>query len=272
MNAGLPGSGIGGLFYILLALGAPVRELALAVRGRRRHARWGIVARSVGMAAAIVLGVAAATLALAVTIPPNLKALAGGNATAAGRALLIALSIPPILACLMALVEVLAAAQLTGWARQRVRGVRPAFAAGALLVSALGAFALLGLGGSQPEQMNGKPPSREERTFRMPEQLAEASSSASQSPVDSPPALLSQAVFGTVSLSGQIPSSGMGSALAATGLDAVATSESNRPSDPGLLSAPGQARKTTPSYTDETGPGSSSAGSSPLTKPAPPDK
>ncbi len=40
MVAGLPGTGIGGLFYLALVLWLPVRELALMCRGRSSPARW----------------------------------------------------------------------------------------------------------------------------------------------------------------------------------------------------------------------------------------
>ena len=50
MNIGLPGTGIGALFYILLVLAMPIRELW--VRCARPHLRrpWGYIARQIGMA------------------------------------------------------------------------------------------------------------------------------------------------------------------------------------------------------------------------------
>jgi hypothetical protein len=50
MNIGLPGTGIGALFYVLLVLAMPVRELW--VRRARPHLRrsWGFIARQIGMA------------------------------------------------------------------------------------------------------------------------------------------------------------------------------------------------------------------------------
>jgi hypothetical protein len=53
MSVGLPGTGVGGLFYLLCALAMPLRELARAVRGRgcprSRHAaaRQGVMAAGV---------------------------------------------------------------------------------------------------------------------------------------------------------------------------------------------------------------------------------
>lgn len=54
MTVGIPGTGIGGLFYLTLALAMPVRELWLTVRGRSSLARWRIVAYQWGIAAGIL--------------------------------------------------------------------------------------------------------------------------------------------------------------------------------------------------------------------------
>jgi len=53
MNAGLPGTGLGGLFYVLMALWMPFHELVVALRGRRQGGRWGIIGLEVGFALAI---------------------------------------------------------------------------------------------------------------------------------------------------------------------------------------------------------------------------
>lgn len=60
MNAGLPGTGIGGLFYVLLALLMPVRELYLTARGRSSRERWRRVLRQVAIALGIVASLAGA--------------------------------------------------------------------------------------------------------------------------------------------------------------------------------------------------------------------
>ena len=61
-SAGLPGTGIGGLFYILLALWMPVAELHATVRGRSSLARWRRVLAQFAMACAIVGAVGATVL------------------------------------------------------------------------------------------------------------------------------------------------------------------------------------------------------------------
>lgn len=44
MTVGIPGTGIGGLFYLLLAIAMPIRELALTLRGQSSWARWRFIA------------------------------------------------------------------------------------------------------------------------------------------------------------------------------------------------------------------------------------
>ena len=53
MTVGLPGVGLGGIFYLLSAALMPVRELVRAVR-RDRPSRWSLVWRQTTMVAAIV--------------------------------------------------------------------------------------------------------------------------------------------------------------------------------------------------------------------------
>jgi hypothetical protein len=55
-NAGLPGTGLGGLFYVLLAVWMPVAELNATLRGRSSRARW----RQVGTQFALACGIIAA--------------------------------------------------------------------------------------------------------------------------------------------------------------------------------------------------------------------
>ena len=56
MTVGLPGAGIGGLFYLLTAFLMPVRELGLTLRGRSSVKRWRGVVLQVGLAAGIIGG------------------------------------------------------------------------------------------------------------------------------------------------------------------------------------------------------------------------
>ena len=55
MNVGLPGTGIGGLFYLVTALLMPAVELLRTIRGRSTIARWRLVAHQVLLALGILL-------------------------------------------------------------------------------------------------------------------------------------------------------------------------------------------------------------------------
>jgi hypothetical protein len=56
-NAGLPGTGLGGLFYVLLALWMPVAELHATLSGRSSRARWRLVGTQFLLACGIVAAV-----------------------------------------------------------------------------------------------------------------------------------------------------------------------------------------------------------------------
>lgn len=62
MTAGMPGAGLGGLLYIILALLMPVRELYLTVRGRSSAQRWRLVLQQLAIAVGIVASVLATAL------------------------------------------------------------------------------------------------------------------------------------------------------------------------------------------------------------------
>ncbi len=64
MSAGLPGIGLGGLFFICSALLAPVAELARTVRGQSSRERWNRVARQFAMALVMLLAIQAALLGM----------------------------------------------------------------------------------------------------------------------------------------------------------------------------------------------------------------
>ena len=56
MNAGLPGTGIGGVFYLLSALLMPFFELIQTLRGRSSWSRWALLFKQLAMAAGIIGG------------------------------------------------------------------------------------------------------------------------------------------------------------------------------------------------------------------------
>jgi len=73
-NAGLPGTGLGGLFYVLLALWMPVAELRATLRGRSSRDRWRQVAAQFVLACGIVVAVVVTVLAYfrLADVPPAL--------------------------------------------------------------------------------------------------------------------------------------------------------------------------------------------------------
>ena len=56
MNVGLPGTGLGGLFYLLTALLMPLVELIQTLRGRTAWRRWLVALQQAGLAAGILSG------------------------------------------------------------------------------------------------------------------------------------------------------------------------------------------------------------------------
>jgi hypothetical protein len=56
MVNGLPGTGIGGFFYLILAAWMPVRESARALRGHSRTAHWRFIALQWSLIGAVLLG------------------------------------------------------------------------------------------------------------------------------------------------------------------------------------------------------------------------
>jgi hypothetical protein len=81
MSAGLPGFGLGGLFFIVCALLAPILELARTARGRSSRERWRTIGRHFALAVGMI-AVIEVTLA-AVRAVVVLAGIAGGRSNAA---------------------------------------------------------------------------------------------------------------------------------------------------------------------------------------------
>ena len=128
MTAGVPGAGIGGLFYLACALLMPVRALLGAARGTRATHGAIFVARHAAMAAAMLgsIWVAGWLLGLALGWWTTTPALAAGTPTGAevprviGRAM-VALTVGTLVGVLL-LVELLRLIVPRGPARE---GRRP---------------------------------------------------------------------------------------------------------------------------------------------------
>src|SRR6185503_15549306 len=81
MTVGLPGVGLGGIFYLLSAALMPVRELVRAVR-RERPSRWALVLRQSTIAAGILaaLWLTGWMLGLVIATSPTVLAASGHTA------------------------------------------------------------------------------------------------------------------------------------------------------------------------------------------------
>jgi hypothetical protein len=81
MTAGLPGAGIGGMFYLLMALLAPLWEGVRAYRQTRSPRQWQLVLRHFLLAASILFSMwlAAGALGIILAWPSDLGPYAGGQ-------------------------------------------------------------------------------------------------------------------------------------------------------------------------------------------------
>lgn len=73
MTAGVPGTGIGGLFYLLAALLLPVRGLLLRLRGGR--VSWRMAARLLFLAIGVFMGIWATWWLLGLVLVPAAKSV-----------------------------------------------------------------------------------------------------------------------------------------------------------------------------------------------------
>lgn len=82
MTAGVPGTGLGGLFYILAALFLPVRG---AIRKLRGHdVSWPVIARLTGLAVGVFAGIWATGWLLGRLLVPAVKTFKAATGMTAG--------------------------------------------------------------------------------------------------------------------------------------------------------------------------------------------
>ena len=79
MNVGLPGTGIGGLFYLVTAFLMPVIELVHLLRGRSSLKRWRMVASQFSLAAGVIGGLWLTAFVLRQLFPTASLAAAGAS-------------------------------------------------------------------------------------------------------------------------------------------------------------------------------------------------
>lgn len=126
MSAGLPGLGLGGLFFVISALLAPLFELHRTFAGRSSARAWRQVGRQFMIAVGMVIAV---DLALRVVL--ILAALAGAGSMPSGQGLTV-LPLAPIGITTGLMLVVLAAAKglqlalrFSGWLGHRRRSIAP---------------------------------------------------------------------------------------------------------------------------------------------------
>jgi len=87
MTAGMPGAGVGGLFYLLNALWMPIREIWLASQGRSSASSRRVVRRQVSIALGILasMWLAARGLTAAFALQPAMRSFAGFDSSVQSR-------------------------------------------------------------------------------------------------------------------------------------------------------------------------------------------
>jgi hypothetical protein len=246
MSAGLPGLGLGGLFFIFSALLAPFPELWRTLRGRSDLASWRVIGRQMAQALAMV---AAIDLTLRLTYVV-LSAAGVGDPPAADEATVLPLNLIGITTGLLVLVLCSAklaelALRVRGGGLPRVPEVLPRVAplrAGAIAaVVMITWIALLATGASrlsplerpQREQIASQP---EQHAGAVPQQTVAKPRAQDQDDRSSTPATTEVAATGGRGVAGSpsgaaTPDDGGGRAGAAPS-PAVATTEAPPPKPP----------------------------------------
>ncbi|HXG72042.1 MAG TPA: tetratricopeptide repeat protein, partial [Gemmatimonadaceae bacterium] len=150
MTAGLPGVGIGGMFYVLSAIAMPFHAAYQAVRRRRDPilageppVRWGLVFRQLTIALGIIGALWVTGWALGALLVEHPSALGGMEATVSGRTAPNAIKVSALVLSFGTMCIVLMAVQITRLflgPKRRKTGTVVAVV-GALLLSASGANA-----------------------------------------------------------------------------------------------------------------------------------
>jgi hypothetical protein len=71
MFAGLPGTGVGGMFYLLLSLWMPFHEFYRVLQGKSSKARWLLIARQWCLFAAVIAVIWGQTALLKALVPAS---------------------------------------------------------------------------------------------------------------------------------------------------------------------------------------------------------
>src|SRR3990172_10846052 len=106
MIAGLPGTGIGGLYYLLLALWMPFREFLSGRRGSSNPDRRRLVRRQVALTVCVVAGLWVTGWVMGWLLLVLLPVVLGPAPSGSGSLVVNVLTLPPILLTLGVLVAV----------------------------------------------------------------------------------------------------------------------------------------------------------------------
>ena len=158
MTAGLPGTGLGGFYYILLVAAMPVREAYRTVRGRSSVARWKTVGYHVAMVGGILAALGGFAWAMTSAFnamhraglisPPLYQSAVNASAVTSKLAAIVSVSVLAFLLVGGVLLRVIVSATSRPAPRPRAARVPPL---------ALGALAAVH--GTQPALRNGPAPS-----------------------------------------------------------------------------------------------------------------
>lgn len=130
MTAGLPGAGIGGLFYLASTLLLPVRGLVRRMRGQEDHVPWPAQTHSVLIAVGIVVVLWLAGWLLGQVVPDEFLVRNGAPGTVNGRSMRSVIPMATFAVAAATLVGVLAAVEVAhhvqarGWKRAGRRSRR----------------------------------------------------------------------------------------------------------------------------------------------------
>ncbi len=126
MSAGIPGIGLGGLFFVISALLMLVFEIVRTLQGRSSAERWRVVGYQSGLAAGIVfvtvgflwlleLMVFSQVFRVEDVAASETSATRTGEQALVSAAELLPVSAAPILVTLVLLLAVLCSAEVLGW-------------------------------------------------------------------------------------------------------------------------------------------------------------
>ena len=121
MIAGLPGTGISGLFYILSALWMPIAEFTRFLRGKERHSTWKLVFSQVALAGGILAALSGTAALLDYFISFSVKALGVFASDSGGDLQIVNLGVAPTVITIGVLFVFLFGIEITGMIFGRIK-------------------------------------------------------------------------------------------------------------------------------------------------------